>query len=1135
MIKNNNDNSIKLKRAKLINWYSFWDDDISFDDMTLICGANKSGKSTVLDAISYAYIGLRAFNEAGSKQIGTNERTIPSYTRGLITKDKWIRPIKDWPIVYSYIVLEFDNSETQESFIQGVVIETKSDNSMNSFWFSISQCRIQQLTFFEKRDDGQAALSPTSFKKINHIKENDWFFSMRSAMEKFFFKQGLPLTANEIAKLRQHLKGMKAYSTNLGVDEFIRDNLLMEHPVDFKELREKQIMIDEIMQKYKIINERVGKLEEMQHFADGYEQEYKKLSVNQIKRCIQQRDENQQHLAHNQKKIRDNKALIFRVQQRVNNIAEEIRKKQETKEEAEKILLKSDKGQAIKNEERNVQRLKDQMSKLEQDVEQLNALYEESQHLINFLQDARVLPPDLKNISDIFISNDSAEQREVQFAHMQEFLRDCRANAKNREIDLNNEKDAISRKLAEAVSKVNNAKKAQINYYQGNTDLKKFVEDINKALEDNGIHDKAAIVSAYVVGFTDPSWQDAIESKMGRHRFAVLTPPQGYDIADAIQLSNRRYGAFELINSKLLASDKEERFDVFDDSVYHFLNINNPLASRYFISYLGHIHAVDSKDVSNHHNALSKERRTSQHYNIFTFDRPKIYCLGKEAAKHNLKLARKEQQDLSDKKRQNEEAYAQCNAIVKVISNWMDTIDMGEPHFRAVTDLRRVQKEYQQESQTLKQLQQEAKGNVEFISLIQKTTQLKKDIANSRKEQDTITEQISECRQNNQILEKDNQKLIAEINNIQEQLEEMQSKQQGEYLQAEQEYKNFKDNIHPKINSVKSEKWDDERRGKMSDNLAYLISVIQEYNKKVEIDKMLHSNPRADMTAFQMECNHYLQKLKVEDLQNVKKDFQEQKSEFMKMFKSDICESILGYCENARKEIRKMSKQISNIPFGETTYSFKSEYTTDPELRTLIEYAKFSVSHKDLQEDNSQQNFLNTVDDNERARGEELNQKATRIINRIIKAEDNDKEMQKFSDYRQYLSYSLTMDNEKGTGIDFRDQQGYESGGGNQVPYILILLASMSLILESSQPCAKIFFMDEPFVNLDSYHISTMIQCFKQMGFQVIFASASAIESIGQHCNILLEVDRDLSSDIRRTYFGILRFDDLAELENDLV
>lgn len=75
-----------LRRIHLVNWYGFANTTIPVsEDLTLISGENECGKSTILDAIKYAYTGDTQFNKATSgHNTGVSKRDLVSYTRCLI-------------------------------------------------------------------------------------------------------------------------------------------------------------------------------------------------------------------------------------------------------------------------------------------------------------------------------------------------------------------------------------------------------------------------------------------------------------------------------------------------------------------------------------------------------------------------------------------------------------------------------------------------------------------------------------------------------------------------------------------------------------------------------------------------------------------------------------------------------------------------------------------------------------------------------------------------------------------------------------------------------------------------------------------------------------------------------------------
>ena len=58
---------IALTNIYLVNWYGFVNTKIPVGkDLTLITGENECGKSTILDAVKYAFTGDSEFNKSSS-------------------------------------------------------------------------------------------------------------------------------------------------------------------------------------------------------------------------------------------------------------------------------------------------------------------------------------------------------------------------------------------------------------------------------------------------------------------------------------------------------------------------------------------------------------------------------------------------------------------------------------------------------------------------------------------------------------------------------------------------------------------------------------------------------------------------------------------------------------------------------------------------------------------------------------------------------------------------------------------------------------------------------------------------------------------------------------------------------------
>ena len=73
---------IVLRNVQLINWYGFTNTVVPVaENLTLISGENECGKSTILDAIKYAYTGDTQFNKATSATAKKTTSTMKAASR----------------------------------------------------------------------------------------------------------------------------------------------------------------------------------------------------------------------------------------------------------------------------------------------------------------------------------------------------------------------------------------------------------------------------------------------------------------------------------------------------------------------------------------------------------------------------------------------------------------------------------------------------------------------------------------------------------------------------------------------------------------------------------------------------------------------------------------------------------------------------------------------------------------------------------------------------------------------------------------------------------------------------------------------------------------------------------------------
>ena len=131
-----------LQKILLVNWSRFTAETIKVSNSVLITGVNGTGKSTVLDAVSYAVSGNRDFNSAAQDR----DRSVRSYVRG-DTKSSGARRFLRSGAVVSYIALEFWSAQENAHFVAGVCVESKDELSDEVFRFFVcTVCPVKDAT-----------------------------------------------------------------------------------------------------------------------------------------------------------------------------------------------------------------------------------------------------------------------------------------------------------------------------------------------------------------------------------------------------------------------------------------------------------------------------------------------------------------------------------------------------------------------------------------------------------------------------------------------------------------------------------------------------------------------------------------------------------------------------------------------------------------------------------------------------------------------------------------------------------------------------------------------------------------------------------------------------------------------------
>ena len=130
-------------RLLLINWARFQHVVVRLEGSTLITGVNGTGKSTILDAMSYLLTGNTRFNAAAKDR----DRTVQGYVRGDTRANGTQRYLRGRDSVVSYIVLEFWSPVEQAYLLAGVCIESQMLTEHKPYWFVLPDTDLDQVEF----------------------------------------------------------------------------------------------------------------------------------------------------------------------------------------------------------------------------------------------------------------------------------------------------------------------------------------------------------------------------------------------------------------------------------------------------------------------------------------------------------------------------------------------------------------------------------------------------------------------------------------------------------------------------------------------------------------------------------------------------------------------------------------------------------------------------------------------------------------------------------------------------------------------------------------------------------------------------------------------------------------------------
>ena len=214
----------KLTKIKLINWHYFVNQTIEVKNNILLTGQNASGKSTILDAVTFVLTaGEQTFNIAANDK---GKRDLKGYVKCKLGQDE--REYLRNGDVTGHVALEFFEEKYNRYFTVGVVIDCFGDVLPPKVLYYIKESKIDDEMF---RDDNNKIASTVMFKKLN--KADEIILTKKEAKRLFRNRFG---SINE--KYFNMIPKALAFKPIGDVKQFIYQNILEEKHIDVDSIQE---------------------------------------------------------------------------------------------------------------------------------------------------------------------------------------------------------------------------------------------------------------------------------------------------------------------------------------------------------------------------------------------------------------------------------------------------------------------------------------------------------------------------------------------------------------------------------------------------------------------------------------------------------------------------------------------------------------------------------------------------------------------------------------------------------------------------------------------------------------------------------------------------------------------------------
>ncbi|TKV48956.1 cell division protein MukB [Bacillus sp. PIC28] len=1052
-----------MKKLRLINWHYYNDETIIFGKQTVISGHTGAGKSTIIDALQVLFISDERKIKFNSAAYEEAKRSLINYLRGKIGTEE--KPFVREGYFTTYIVAEFYDEKVGESFVIGISIDVFKDDEKIKEYFIIPKSEINMISFFNTKNEKRYVETQADFLK-----------KLRAQFPKAIIEK----SSIQYQKALLHRFGglherfIKTFAKALSfkpidnMRDFVYKNILDE----------KELKIDVMRSIFQTHEELQRELEELKQRKEELER------INNIyMECIGL----EENLSIQEYILRGLDYLL---------IQEEMSMCQKHIEQKEKELKKCELDQMKTAEQKEHARKKeiDYEIKIKDSAEQ-----KRQKQLQEQIAQTKKECDDLERAKNVYVHSLEREEKDVSSLfnyqgneyfslskdekHALEIGRDCLAFLSHNDGTGGNTEEQTLNKLGE------NLKRISGRFYKSTAELEhrsvelkteeqKLLSDIEnlkrkkrsypmsveklKGLLEKHLEDQSKVwILCEELEIKNDKWRNALEGYLNTQRFDILVEPHMF--ATALYIYEKEKWNLGLEGVGLVDTEKEQTYlgKVEKGSLAEEIVGGNSIVKARIHHLLGRVIKAESEQELRKYKTavtatcMSYQRLVARQIPRKVYETPYI---GAHAIQRQLEI--KEENLKGIQKELKIVGY-----YIKEFKKWIEILEGKQSYYKnyisnfslnhRILELNRNIDKWHSELNTLDLSQLER--------LHQKLEEWKGKYNQFNREEGRLFEQIGKMKEELQSVKSELWKKEKVATEILEKWESWKFEYRIELLQeAEKRYdqaistKKAYGTIKTKYENNKKE-----NQNKYEEKWSFLESERKSYNEARTFQGIIQAKDNKQYEeALRKIANLDIPKFE----QEIKETLQQAEEEFQSHFIYKMREAI----QAARREFNQLNHALGRFKFRNDTYRFV--------IKPSEQYKKFY----DVIMDERVQLEISLFDFCDEDRTEILKD----LFSRLVVGEYGENE--EFVDYRNYLDFDLSINNENGTRF-MSNLLREQSGGETQTPFYIAILASFQHLYRNKNTIRLVVF-DEAFNKMDEERIQISLRLIKQLDLQLIAA-----------------------------------------------